>query len=291
MQQLYTVNANMTNPGTQYGTSSNGQPAWNQSPGGTTTDSGVTWTNQGTITPWAPSTTWQSGQCIYVLVNGTYYLFISTHNFPTTSGASAPQWNTALLSTGGPDKRIECLGGSTAARWGCLGAIGVNPRWCSPGRPAPISTNTFSRRRETIPLQTTIARSSRLWSSRFGSGTERLFAGCDNGRNDRQRVKSSQPGRSDRSGPHHKRRPAWLSHGLTFGQLESDDLLSGLVSRRADFRSPESYRRSHRLFSGLRTGRNERHRSNLGRHSCSLRPQTPRAGTRLTQEHFLQSFR
>lgn len=131
IQQLYTVNANGLNPGTQFGTSSNGQPAWNQTPGGTTTDGGVTWTNQGVIGPWLPSTTWQSGQCIYVLIGSIYYLFISTHNFPTTSGASAPIWNTALLSTGARTNEFNA-GGTTAARWGCLGAIGIAPSMVQP---------------------------------------------------------------------------------------------------------------------------------------------------------------
>jgi len=43
-QQMISVNAKGTNS-TQLGTTSNGEPAWNQTPGGTTTDNTITWTN------------------------------------------------------------------------------------------------------------------------------------------------------------------------------------------------------------------------------------------------------
>ena len=121
IQQLYTVNANSLNPNTQFGTSSNGQPAWNQSPGGTTSDGTVTWTNQGAIGVWMPTTVYQSGAVICVVIGGIPYLFISTHNYPVTTNASAPAWNTALLSTGARTNE------SNGARWGCLGQINATP--------------------------------------------------------------------------------------------------------------------------------------------------------------------
>jgi hypothetical protein len=51
IQQLISVNAApVLNPNaTQFGETGNGQPAWNQTPGGTTTDGAATWTNWGPI--------------------------------------------------------------------------------------------------------------------------------------------------------------------------------------------------------------------------------------------------
>lgn len=59
-QQLISVNALGGNT-TQFGTSGNGQPPWNQTPGGTTTDNTgggtITWTNWGPVGTWAPGKT------------------------------------------------------------------------------------------------------------------------------------------------------------------------------------------------------------------------------------------
>lgn len=52
IQQLISVNAAGGNT-TQFGTTGNGQPAWNQSPGGTTTDNAWNWTNWGPIVAWS----------------------------------------------------------------------------------------------------------------------------------------------------------------------------------------------------------------------------------------------
>ena len=121
IQQLYTVNADASNPNSQFGESGHGQPAWNQSPGGTTNDGTVIWTNQGPIGMWVPNTTYQSGAIICVVIGGFPYLFQATHNFPVTTGASAPAWNTALLTTGA--RTTE----SSGARWGCMGLVNGSP--------------------------------------------------------------------------------------------------------------------------------------------------------------------
>lgn len=55
VQSLISVNATGTNA-TQFGSTGNGQPAWNPAPGGTTTDGGVTWTNWGEIPAWTAHT-------------------------------------------------------------------------------------------------------------------------------------------------------------------------------------------------------------------------------------------
>jgi len=124
IEQLSGVNADGTNPTLRFGTSSNGQPPWNQATGGTTADGSVTWTNQGPIGTWAPKTTYQPGQAIYD--PGTKCVFIQTHNFAATSGPSAPQWNPALVSTGARTSELNA-GGATAARWGSLGQLNVTP--------------------------------------------------------------------------------------------------------------------------------------------------------------------
>ena len=121
IQQLYTVNADGSNPNSQFGTASNGQPAWNQSLGGTTSDGGVTWTNQGPIGAWAPVTVYSSGAVICVVLSGTPYLFEATHNYPITTNSAPPTWNTALLTTGARTNE------SNGARWGCLGAVNGSP--------------------------------------------------------------------------------------------------------------------------------------------------------------------
>ena len=62
-QQLISVNATGSNS-TQYGTSGNGEPPWNQTPGGTTADNTgggtITWTNWGPIATWAAGKTFRN---------------------------------------------------------------------------------------------------------------------------------------------------------------------------------------------------------------------------------------
>jgi hypothetical protein len=55
IQQLVSVNSSGTNT-TRYGTTGSGQPAWNVSLAGHTTDNTVTWENRGPVGLWAPST-------------------------------------------------------------------------------------------------------------------------------------------------------------------------------------------------------------------------------------------
>lgn len=56
VQQLLSVDASGTNT-TQFGTTGDGEPNWNLTPGATTTDNGITWTNAGPVIPWAAETT------------------------------------------------------------------------------------------------------------------------------------------------------------------------------------------------------------------------------------------
>ena len=56
-EQLVGVNALGTNPSATLGTTSTGQPTWNQTSGGTTTDGTITWTNKGPIGVWKANST------------------------------------------------------------------------------------------------------------------------------------------------------------------------------------------------------------------------------------------
>lgn len=58
VQQLFSVNATGTN-NTRYGTTSNGEPNWNLTPGTTTSDGTVTWTNFGPVSLWTSLTLYQ----------------------------------------------------------------------------------------------------------------------------------------------------------------------------------------------------------------------------------------
>lgn len=60
VQQLQGVNANGTNPNSNVGETGNGQPAWNLTPGSTTSDGSITWTNYGPIVAWAPGKTFDN---------------------------------------------------------------------------------------------------------------------------------------------------------------------------------------------------------------------------------------
>jgi hypothetical protein len=59
VQQLISVNALGGNV-SQYGTTGTGAPAWNQTPGGTTTDNTITWTNWGPVGTWAAGFTFSN---------------------------------------------------------------------------------------------------------------------------------------------------------------------------------------------------------------------------------------
>lgn len=98
-QQLISVNALGTNA-TQFGTSGNGQPAWNQAPGGSTNDGTVVWENKGPVGTWAPNTTFGGAgsfgtaadpAVIYDTNSDAYYE--NSRPGPTSSGAVKPPFN------------------------------------------------------------------------------------------------------------------------------------------------------------------------------------------------------
>jgi hypothetical protein len=69
VQQLINVNASGTNTDTHFGTSGPGSPAWNNTPGATTTDNTITWTNFGPIVAWTAHTTYNNASIGGTLVN------------------------------------------------------------------------------------------------------------------------------------------------------------------------------------------------------------------------------
>jgi len=104
-QQLISVNA-LNNNSTQFGTSGNGQPAWNSAPGGSTTDGTVTWENKGPISTWAPNTVYggvgsygtvADPAIIYDTTSASYYW--NSRNAPTTSGSTKPGFNGVIGSS------------------------------------------------------------------------------------------------------------------------------------------------------------------------------------------------
>lgn len=117
-QQLISVNAKGDNPGGVFGSSGPGQPAWNQTKAGTTTDGTVTWTNVGQITLWQPNMTVTYRQPIYDPDTGG--LFVQFVNTTTTTGTVKPNFN-------GVDGTftIEKFNafGQAILQWGCIGNI------------------------------------------------------------------------------------------------------------------------------------------------------------------------
>ena len=95
-QQLISVDASGTNS-TQFGISGNGQPPWNQSPGGSTPDGTITWENKSPVGTWSPNTTFGGTGSFGTLadpaviydVNSNSY-FENSRNAPTQSGSTKP---------------------------------------------------------------------------------------------------------------------------------------------------------------------------------------------------------
>jgi hypothetical protein len=98
VQQLISVNATGGNS-TQFGTSGNGEPNWNQTPGGTTTDNTITWTNWGPIPAWSAlkvytnasiGGTLQNPSQVYDPINKVLAINITPGNSQATSGTVKP---------------------------------------------------------------------------------------------------------------------------------------------------------------------------------------------------------
>ena len=124
VEQLISVNA-LGNNSTQFGTTGNGQPTWNASLGGTTTDNTVTWTNRGPVGLWTPNTLYNNFSVGGTLANpcviydpASDALYGNTNpNFTTgTSGATRPNFSGINGST------ISDNSGHGGITWFCIKA-------------------------------------------------------------------------------------------------------------------------------------------------------------------------
>jgi hypothetical protein len=127
IQQLISVNAKGNNT-TQFGVTGDGEPAWNQTPGGTTTDGTITWTNRGPIVLWTANTLYNNATvggtlvnpCIvYDPVTKACYIVANPGNASGTSGGSYPSFKPGI-------------GQATydgTVKWFYLGSLKVPPVW------------------------------------------------------------------------------------------------------------------------------------------------------------------
>lgn len=122
-QVLATVNANGTNPSSQFGLSGSGAPAWNQTTGGTTTDNTVTWTNRGPVGTWQPLSNYSgiagvtgstaAPAMIYDPKSGGFYAGSFSAGTRQT-GATEPNFNGIIGS-------FYPIGPGTLDTWVCYG--------------------------------------------------------------------------------------------------------------------------------------------------------------------------
>lgn len=61
VEQMVSINATGSNSSTSLGKTGFGQPAWNQTPAGTTADGGITWTNKGPVGLWSANHAFSNG--------------------------------------------------------------------------------------------------------------------------------------------------------------------------------------------------------------------------------------
>ena len=129
VQQLNSVNALGTNT-TQLGTTGNGNPAWNQTAGGTTPDNAHNWTNKGPIVLRQPSTTYNNGSgsgvgnnvnpCIvYDPVTKCCFINATPGNANGTTGSGS-------FAFGGG---IGWNGWDGTVKWFNLGSLKTPPAW------------------------------------------------------------------------------------------------------------------------------------------------------------------
>jgi hypothetical protein len=128
--QLTSVNASGTNT-TQFGLTGNGQPAWNQAPGGTTPDGSITWTNRGPIVLWTANTVYNNASLGGTTVNpciiydpNTKSCFLNANPgiAQGKSGAGYPKFPAAL------GQSVQD-GGTGGIKWFYIGTPGIPATW------------------------------------------------------------------------------------------------------------------------------------------------------------------
>ena len=142
IQQLVSVNSSGTNV-TRYGTSGSGQPAWNSSLAGHTTDNTVTWENRGPVGLWAPSTLFSNFGVGGTLANpciiydpATDALYGNTNpSFASgTSGTTRPKF------TGVNGSKVSDNSGGGGITWVC---IKTKPGVWQPSHAYPLWSSNF----------------------------------------------------------------------------------------------------------------------------------------------------
>lgn len=129
LQVLTSVNADGTNPDPNavFGTSSIGNPPWNHTIGGLTTEtSGVTWRTLGWLNPWTANTTYSDygfqlvtpnipiSDTIFDVATNSVYNMTDGPNVDTSS-------NNRPAFTGIAQSKIPFLGGNPNTKWTCYG--------------------------------------------------------------------------------------------------------------------------------------------------------------------------
>jgi len=121
--QLNSVNESGSNT-TDFGLTGNGQPAWNQTTGGTTSDNTITWTNLGPIVAWTANTTFSNASApssaapcaVYIPapVNAVF-INIEPSSQSGKTGGTPPQWVNS----------IGAIVHDGQVKWQCLGLPSV----------------------------------------------------------------------------------------------------------------------------------------------------------------------
>jgi hypothetical protein len=140
VQQLVSVNANGTNANATIGESGNGGPSWNLTPGATTSDGTITWTNKGPIVAWAANKTINnatvggtlSDPCIiYDQTSQSCYIQANPGNTQGTTGTSKPNFTGAFAS----------VFQDHTVKWFCLGTPKAPPLWAASTHYQDVSNN------------------------------------------------------------------------------------------------------------------------------------------------------
>lgn len=111
--------------GTQFGTSGAGQPTWNQTTTGTTTDNTATWENLGRVVQWTPNTFYENQSApnaaapcaVYDSVTGCVFTNFRPGNASGTSGNSRPNF---------PNTVGAGIRNDGSCDWYCRGNININ---------------------------------------------------------------------------------------------------------------------------------------------------------------------
>jgi len=177
IQMLVSVNATGTNANAVLGKTGVGQPSWNQTPNGTTTDSPVTWTNTGPVGLWSAGHAYSnasnnhgtsSAPCtIYDPVTGGIFNQINGGAFPATvtSGSVRPGFDSTVGWTS------PTLADGT--KWTSLGVIGTQTWKPSTFYPNPAANFGALRGQATVfePVDVISA-----YNASTGAFTQDVFA-------------------------------------------------------------------------------------------------------------------